>query len=118
MSGNVPNPKMPAFSDNIFVSIDTLKPIAEAHGTQPAGIAPAWLLTRPVVTSVLVGAKRLDQLEANLAAAELALTEDEIRRLDEVSALPPEYPGWMVEFQRSNRLEPVERRVVIQRQDR
>ncbi|MBB6729908.1 aldo/keto reductase [Cohnella zeiphila] len=89
--------------------IDTLKPIAEAHGTQLAGIALAWLLTRPVVTSVLVGAKRLDQLEANLAAAELTLTEDEIRRLDEVSALPPEYPGWMVEFQRSNRLEPVER---------
>lgn len=88
--------------------IDTLKPIAEAHGTNVASIALAWLLTRPVVTSVLVGAKRLDQLEANLAAADLELTDDEIRRLDEVSALPPEYPGWMVEFQKNGRLEPAE----------
>ncbi|SFL00177.1 Predicted oxidoreductase [Paenibacillus sp. 1_12] len=86
--------------------IDVLRPIAEAHGTNSATVALAWLLTRPVVTSVLVGAKRLEQLEANLEAAELELTDDEIRRLDEVSALPPEYPGWMVEFQKRDRLEP------------
>ncbi|MBW7452991.1 aldo/keto reductase [Paenibacillus sepulcri] len=90
--------------------IDTLKPIAEAHGTTPAVVALAWLLTRPVVTSVLVGAKRLDQLEANLAAENLELTDEEVRLLNEVSTLPPEYPGWMVEFQKNGRLEPVERR--------
>jgi aryl-alcohol dehydrogenase-like predicted oxidoreductase len=84
--------------------IDVLKPIAEAHGTKPGTVALAWLLSKPVVTSVLVGAKRLDQLEANLEAAELELTDEEIRLLDEVSALPPEYPGWMVEFQKHDRL--------------
>jgi aryl-alcohol dehydrogenase-like predicted oxidoreductase len=86
--------------------IDTLRPIAEAHGTNPASVALAWLLTRSVVTSVLVGAKRLEQLEANLAAVDLELTDEEIHRLDEVSALPPEYPGWMIEYQKNDRLEP------------
>jgi diketogulonate reductase-like aldo/keto reductase len=64
------------------------------------------VLTRPFVTSVIIGAKRLDQLKDNIAAAELKLAEDEIKQLDDVSALPPEYPGWMVPFQNVNRLDP------------
>jgi diketogulonate reductase-like aldo/keto reductase len=61
------------------------------------------------VTSVIIGAKRRDQLQDNLAAVELTLTQDELRRLDEVSALPPEYPGWMLQFQGADRLEVVDR---------
>ncbi|MGF9696478.1 aldo/keto reductase [Paenibacillus sp. MABNR03] len=87
--------------------IDKIKPIAEAHGTSIASVALAWLMTRPVVTSVLVGAKRLEQLEENLEAANLELTDDEIQQLDEVSILPPEYPGWMVNYQKRDRLEPL-----------
>ena len=87
--------------------LDAIAPIAKAHGCSPARISLAWLLTKPVVTSVIIGAKRLDQLEDNLAAAELRLTGDEITCLDGVSALPPEYPGWMLPFQDANRLEPV-----------
>ncbi|MEK3699714.1 aldo/keto reductase [Paenibacillus sp. FSL R10-2199] len=87
--------------------IDKIKPIAEAHGTSIASVALAWLMTRPVVTSVLVGAKRLEQLEENLEAANLELTDDEIQHLDEVSTLPPEYPGWMVDYQKRDRLEPL-----------
>ncbi|WP_342422487.1 aldo/keto reductase [Paenibacillus sp. FSL E2-0178] len=87
--------------------IDKIKPIAEAHGTSIASVALAWLMTRPVVTSVLVGAKRLEQLEENLEAANLELTDDEIQQLDEVSTLPPEYPGWMVDYQKRDRLEPL-----------
>ena len=68
----------------------------------------AWLLTKPVVTSVILGAKRLGQTEDNLAGAELTLSPDEIKQLDKVSALPPEYPGWMLEFQGSARLAPPE----------
>jgi len=86
--------------------LDVIAPIAKAHGCSSARIALAWLLTRPFVTSVIIGAKRLDQLQDNIAAAELKLTEDEIKQLDEVSALPPEYPGWMVPFQNINRLDP------------
>ncbi|MEU3186722.1 aldo/keto reductase [Streptomyces sp. NPDC006923] len=83
--------------------IDVLGPIAEAHGCSPARIALAWLLARPAVTSVLVGAKRLDQLRDNVAAVDVVLTHEETRQLDEVSQLPPEYPGWMVETQGADR---------------
>jgi aryl-alcohol dehydrogenase-like predicted oxidoreductase len=60
-----------------------------------AQVALAWLLHQRVVTSVIIGAKRVDQLDDNLAATGIRLTEDELAALDEVSALPPEYPGWM-----------------------
>jgi aryl-alcohol dehydrogenase-like predicted oxidoreductase len=86
--------------------LDATAPIAKAHGCSAARISLAWLLTKPVVTSVIIGAKRPDQLKDNLAAADVKLTADEIKRLDEVSALPPEYPGWMQARQSSNRLQP------------
>jgi len=89
--------------------LDAIKPIAVAHGVSVATVALAWILAKPFVTSVIIGAKRLDQLHENLAADSLVLTPDEIKTLDEVSALPPEYPGWMVPFQSSDRLGPVER---------
>ena len=84
--------------------LDAMAPIAKAHDCSPARISLAWLLAKPVVTSVILGAKRLDQLQDNLAAVDLNLTEDEIRVLDEVSALPPEYPGWMLAVQDVRRL--------------
>jgi aryl-alcohol dehydrogenase-like predicted oxidoreductase len=89
--------------------LDAMAPVAKAHNCSPARISLAWLLTKPVVTSVIIGARRLEQLEDNLAAVDLHLSEDEIRQLDEVSALPPEYPGWMLPFQSANRLKPVPR---------
>ena len=89
--------------------LETMVPIAKAHHCSPARISLAWLLTRPVVTSVILGAKRLDQLQDNLAAGELKLSEDEITQLDEVSALPPEYPSWMIPFQNADRWGTAER---------
>jgi aryl-alcohol dehydrogenase-like predicted oxidoreductase len=89
--------------------LDVMAPIAKAHGCSPARLSIAWLLAKPVVTSVIIGAKRLDQLQDNLAAAELILSQDELRQLDEVSVLPPEYPGWVLPFQGADRLEPVDR---------
>ena len=89
--------------------LDVMAPIAKAHGCSPARLSLAWLLAKPVVTSVIIGAKRLDQLQDNLAAVELTLTEDELRQLDEVSALVPEYPGWVLPFQGADRLEFVDR---------
>jgi len=64
-----------------------------------AQIALAWLLHQPAVTSVIVGARRPDQLADNLAAAQVRLTADELQALDAVSRLPREYPGWMLERQ-------------------
>ncbi|PMS35896.1 aryl-alcohol dehydrogenase-like predicted oxidoreductase [Trinickia symbiotica] len=76
--------------------IDAMRGIAEAKGVSVAQIALAWLLHQKVVTTVIVGAKRVEQLEDNLAATSVSLTADELAALDKVSALPPEYPGWML----------------------
>ncbi len=89
--------------------LDVLRPIAKSHSTNVATIALAWVLAKPFVTSVIIGAKRVDQLQENLAAVEVKLTEEEIKQLDDVSALPPEYPGWMIPFQNMNRLADVPR---------
>ena len=91
--------------------LDVMTPIAKAHNCSPARISLAWLLAKPVVTSIIIGAKRLDQLNDNVAAVDLKLGADELKQLDEVSALPPEYPGWMLPFQSSNRFESVPRTV-------
>ncbi|HEY1808925.1 MAG TPA: aldo/keto reductase [Acidobacteriaceae bacterium] len=89
--------------------LDLLRPVAEAHHTSVATVALAWILAKPFVTSVIIGAKRVDQLEQNLAAVDLQLTPEEIKQLDEVSTLPQEYPGWMIPFQNLNRLADVPR---------
>jgi aryl-alcohol dehydrogenase-like predicted oxidoreductase len=62
-------------------------------------VALAWLLHQPQVTSVIVGARRPEQLADNLAATNVTLSADELAALDEVSRLPAEYPGWMFERQ-------------------
>lgn len=71
--------------------------IAAAHDVPIAAIALAWLLHQRVVTSVILGAKRVDQLEDHLKAGELALSDEDLKALDAASALSPEYPGWMLQ---------------------
>src|ERR1700723_3427795 len=95
--------------DRTWKILDVMAPIAKTHGCSPARVSLAWLLAKPVVTSVIFGAKRLDQLQDNLAAIELTLTQDELRQLDEVSALALEYPEWVLPFQGAERLGPPER---------
>jgi aryl-alcohol dehydrogenase-like predicted oxidoreductase len=63
----------------------------------------AWLLHQPHVTSVIIGAKTPEQLADNIAATEVKLTAEELIALDEVSKLPEEYPGWMLERQGADR---------------
>ncbi|MGY4827322.1 aldo/keto reductase [Sphaerotilaceae bacterium SBD11-9] len=79
--------------------IDALRPIAEAKDVSVAQVALAWLLHQPQVTSVIVGAKRPDQLADNLAATRVVLDAGELAAIDAVSRLPAEYPGWMFERQ-------------------
>jgi len=88
--------------------LDVMRPIADAHGCSPARVALAWVLSKVAVTSVIIGAKRLDQLADNLLSADLRLTAEEIAQLDAASILPPEYPGWMLAVQGADRLEPVD----------
>ncbi|WP_375465552.1 aldo/keto reductase [uncultured Methylobacterium sp.] len=75
--------------------LDAMRPMAESRGVSIAQIALAWLLHRRVVTSIIVGAKRLDQLDDNIAATNVELSEPELDVLDAISVLPREYPGWM-----------------------
>lgn len=90
-----------------FRCVDAMRPIAEAHGVSVARVALAWLLAKSHVTSVIVGAKSTEQLRDNLSATQLALSEEEMKSLDEVSALPQEYPGWMVARQGQDRIRPI-----------
>ena len=83
--------------------IAAMQPIAAAHRVSVAQIAIAWLLHQPAVTSVIVGAKRPDQLADNIAATAVRLSADELAQLGEVSQLPSEYPGWMIERQGETR---------------
>ncbi|MCK0746221.1 aldo/keto reductase [Chromohalobacter nigrandesensis] len=89
----------PVDKERAFDCIDVMGKIAKAHGVSVAQIALAWLLYQPAVTSVIVGAKRVDQLDDNIAATQVALSHEELSELDAVSALPAEYPGWMFERQ-------------------
>ncbi|KQR76139.1 aldo/keto reductase [Burkholderia sp. Leaf177] len=76
--------------------IDAMAKMAEAKGVTVAQIALAWLLHQKVVTTVIVGAKRIEQLDDNIAATQVKLNDDELAALDEVSQLASEYPGWML----------------------
>ncbi len=97
----------PVNKEKAFDVIDAMRVIADARAVSVARIALAWLLHQSHVTSVIIGAKRIEQLEDNVAAVDVALTADELSTLDAVSALTPEYPGWMIERQgeyRANQL--------------
>jgi aryl-alcohol dehydrogenase-like predicted oxidoreductase len=76
--------------------IAVLKAVAEKHGCSPAQIAIAWLLKQSVVSTVIIGAKRVEQLQENIRAASIDLDDDDMAKLDSVSRLPVEYPGWLL----------------------
>jgi aryl-alcohol dehydrogenase-like predicted oxidoreductase len=75
--------------------VDAMQEIATSKMASVAQVALAWLLHQPFVTSVIIGARKTAQLADNLGAVELKLHADEMKKLDEVSKLSPEYPGWM-----------------------
>ncbi|MDR3436271.1 aldo/keto reductase [Telmatospirillum sp.] len=93
----------PVDLDRAWPCVAEMRVIADKHAVSVARIALAWLLAKPHVTSVIIGAKRMEQLEDNLGAVDIVLTEDELARLDAVSALPPYYPGWMIDHQDASR---------------
>jgi aryl-alcohol dehydrogenase-like predicted oxidoreductase len=88
----------------LYDIVDVLVEIAEGRGVSPAQIALAWLLGRPAVTSIIIGARTDEQLADNLAAAELKLGDEERARLDAVSAPPLLYPYWHQAATASDRL--------------
>ena len=93
----------PVDKDRAQGVIGVMRGIAAARGCSVAQVALAWLLHQPVVTSVIVGAKRTDQLAENIAATDVRLSAEDLSALDAASALAPEYPGWMLERQSAYR---------------
>ncbi|SDT68508.1 Predicted oxidoreductase [Mucilaginibacter mallensis] len=93
----------PVNRDRAFDILDVLHPMAELKGVTVAQLSLAWLLHQPVVTSIIVGAKKPEQLSDNLNAAGVKFSEDELKQLDEISKLPAEYPGWILEYTKADR---------------
>ncbi|MEJ8852931.1 aldo/keto reductase [Variovorax robiniae] len=93
----------PVNRDRAWACVDAMRPIAAAHGVSVAQVALAWLLHQPQVTSVIVGAKRPEQLADNMAATQVALSAAELQQIADAGQLPAEYPGWMFERQGANR---------------
>jgi aryl-alcohol dehydrogenase-like predicted oxidoreductase len=88
----------------LYDVVETLVEIAESRGATPAQVALAWLLRRPGVTSLVIGARTAEQLEDNLVAADLRLSDEEQSALDKVSAPPLVYPFWHQAKTASDRL--------------
>lgn len=89
----------PVEKDRAYDAIDMMRTIATEKGYTIPQVALAWLLHQKVVTSVIVGAKRPEQLADNIGAVEVTLSSDDLAALDAVTKLPAEYPGWMIERQ-------------------
>ncbi|GLI01504.1 aldo/keto reductase [Phytohabitans aurantiacus] len=94
--------------EKLYDTVEVLVQVGEAHGVSAAQVALAWLLGRPAVSTVVVGARTSEQLADNLAAADLVLTDDDRRRLDKVSAQPLLYPYWHQAKTASDRLSPAD----------
>ena len=89
----------PVDKERAYDCVDVMRSIGEAKGASVAQVSLAWLLHQPQVTSVIIGAKRPDQLADNIGATKVQLTAEDLARIDAASKLAPEYPGWMFERQ-------------------
>jgi aryl-alcohol dehydrogenase-like predicted oxidoreductase len=87
---------IPHDKDKSYTLIDELRVIAKEHNATPAQVSLAWLMTKPTVASVLIGANKIAQLEDNLAAVDLNLSADAVKKLDEMSAPYIPYPNWFI----------------------
>jgi aryl-alcohol dehydrogenase-like predicted oxidoreductase len=85
----------PVNKEKGFATLDVLREVASRHGATVAQIALAWVLANSAVTSVIIGARNLSQLDDNLKAGELTLSQEDLAALDDASRLAPEYPSWM-----------------------
>ena len=93
----------PVDQDRGWACVAAMREVAAKHGASVATVALAYVLAKPFVMSVIIGAKTIEQLDQNLAAVQLRLDDDDMAKLDEVSALPREYPGWMYARQSEGR---------------
>ncbi|MAF30117.1 MAG: aldo/keto reductase [Croceicoccus sp.] len=89
----------PVDKDKGYDAVEVMDDIAASHGATVPQVALAWLLAKPAVSTVIIGARKLSQLQDNLGASDVRLSEDDIARLDAAYAPPMQYPGWMLKRQ-------------------
>lgn len=94
----------PVNKEKAYDIIDLMLEIGKQYKVSAAQVALAWMLHKPAVTSIIIGAKKHEQLVDNISATELHLSDEDMQKLDNISALAPEYPGWMVERQLQGRM--------------
>ncbi|MDP4130261.1 MAG: aldo/keto reductase [Bacteroidota bacterium] len=94
----------PINKEKAYDIIDVISAIGKQHGVSTAQIALAWVRQQPGITSTIIGARNTDQLNDNIKSMEVVLSADDLEKIDGVSALPKEYPGWMTEYQSGDRL--------------
>jgi aryl-alcohol dehydrogenase-like predicted oxidoreductase len=94
----------PVDKDRAWKCVDAMREIASKHDVSVARVALAYVLHKPFVTTVIIGAKNTEQLDDNIAATTLKLSDAEMQALDEAGALPHEYPGWMLARQGAERI--------------
>jgi len=87
----------PVNMQRLYPILDVMDEIAKSRNVSIARIALAWLLSKEFVTTIIIGAKNLEQLNDNIESTSVTLNSEELKKLDEISKLPEEYPGWMVE---------------------
>jgi len=93
----------PIDKEKTYDIIDVITEVGKQYNASPAAIALAWVRLQKGVTSTIIGAKTVEQLNDNIKSTEIILSADDLKKIDGVSALPKEYPGWMVERQSQNR---------------
>ena len=93
----------PVNKDRAYDIIDVMAVVGKAHNASVAEIALAWVRHQPAVTSTIIGAKTIQQLNDNVHSTEIKLNEEDLKKLDDISKLPAEYPGWMVARQSADR---------------
>jgi len=94
----------PVNKEKAYDIIDVMAEIGKQHDVSVAEIALAWVRQQKGITSTIIGAKNVDQLKVNIKSTEVQLSADDLKKIDEVSALPKEYPGWMAERQAADRV--------------
>ncbi|MBI9086781.1 MAG: aldo/keto reductase [Desulfobacterales bacterium] len=94
----------PLNKEKAYDIIDAMTDVGKEHDVSVAQIALAWLMKKNSVTSIIMGAKNKNQLNENIASSGVSLSDEEMEKLDSVSELVPEYPGWMVTRQSEDRL--------------
>ena len=96
----------PVDRNTAFDIIEVMEGIAATHQVSVAQVALAWVIQQKGVTSIIIGAKRTEQLADNLAAVALQLSPEELQQMIDAGKMPQQYPDWMVERQRNDRVPP------------